>query len=224
MNMDKYISTDIQNKYNFYNYRHAVEIITQAFPDEWNDILHVLSAFRIEETALTTSGGSETNIPGKFESILYPRKWRNVQITSDLNVKFFERIIDQKKYSEYPAKESVIPNYISGHQVDYLKGRVAISIEWNKKDLAFDKTLTSLRAFYDCNLISAGVIITRDADLNEVFKEICDNDGRPIFRKYGSTSTWTGKLLPRLDAQQAGGCPILAIGIKRECIEGYGEY
>jgi hypothetical protein len=32
-----------------------------------------------------------------------------------------------------------------------------------------------------------------------------------------------GKLLPRLDSRRNGGCPILAIGIKKECIIDWSE-
>lgn len=92
-----------------------------------------------------------------------------------------------------------------------------------QENLAFDRTIADMKAFYECRIISAGIIMTRSAELNEAFKRITDNEGKPIIRKYGSSSTWMGKLLPRLDSRQAGGCPILAIGIKKACIEGYDE-
>jgi CRISPR-associated protein Csd2 len=36
--------------------------------------------------------------------------------------------------------------------------------------------------------------------------------------KYGASTTWMGKLLYRLNAGRNGSCPVLAIGIKPECI------
>ena len=33
-----------------------------------------------------------------------------------------------------------------------------------------------------------------------------------------------GKLLYRLESRRNGGCPILAIGIGKECIEDYGRF
>lgn len=125
-----------------------------------------------------------------------------------------------KQYEKYPSHESMIPEFMSGH-VDYLKGRVAVYLEWNKKDLAFDKTLADIRQLYECGIISAAVVITRGEDLNDAFREILDSDGKPILRKYGASSTWMGRLLPRLNARAAGGCPVLAVGIKKTCIEGY---
>ena len=221
MDIRKYLGASLSEKYEFFNYNHAIEIISQAFSAEWQDICDALNAFALEVEDLSDPGGSETRIPSKFDNILYPRKWRNVKITGDLHLKFYERIVDQKKYEDYPSADRVIGGYITGQHVDYLKGRIALGLEWNKKDLAFDRVLTSFRTFYDCNLISAAVIITRSADLNSAFKEIFDTDGKPIARKYGSSSTWIGKLLPRLDSRQAGGCPILVVGIKSKCIKGY---
>ena len=218
--MNSFISDEIQNKFEFYNYNNALEILAYAYPDEWKDILDALSQFVLYVDDLSSSGGSETNIPGRFDQVLYPRKWRNVLVNASLEVKFYERIVDMKQYEKYPSRESMIPDFMSGH-VDYLKGRIAAYLEWNKKDLAFDKTLADIRQLYECGIISVAVIITRGEDLNEAFKEITDKDGKAVFRKYGSSSTWMGRLLPRLNSREAGGCPVLAVGIKKACIEDY---
>lgn len=218
--MSYYFPDSIDNKFEFKNYNNALEIISHAYPEEWKDIIEALDRFMILKTDLSVAGGSETNIPGKIDSVLFPRKWKNVLINASLEVKTYERIVDMKQYEKYPSHESMIPEFMSGH-VDYLKGRVAVYLEWNKKDLAFDKTLTDIRQLYECGIISSAVIITRGEDLNDAFKEITDAEGKPISRKYGASSTWMGRLIPRLNARAAGGCPVLAIGIKKNCIEGY---
>ena len=46
-NFMKYIREDIQNKYGFYNYGHALEILHDAFPDEWNEIQSSLATLKI---------------------------------------------------------------------------------------------------------------------------------------------------------------------------------
>ena len=88
----------------------------------------------------------------------------------------------------------------------------------------------AMRTFYECGIIGVGVIVTRSESLNNVFKTVYDYDERsgiwkPVMRKYGASTTWMGKLLPRLDSRRNGGCPIVAIGIKEDCIidwdEGY---
>ncbi len=37
MGDEKYIEKDIQNKFDFHNYGHALEILHEAFPEEWGD-------------------------------------------------------------------------------------------------------------------------------------------------------------------------------------------
>ncbi len=218
--MSHTIPDGVENKFDFYNFNNALEILSYAFPDNWKDLLAALDHFEIYVEDLSAAGGSETNIPGKIDEVLYARNWKNVLVNATLDVKFYNRIVDMKQYEKYPSQESTIPDYISCH-ADYLKGRIAAYLEWNKKDLAFDKTLTDIRQLYECGIISAAVIITRGEDLNDAFKEIVDSDGKPISRKYGASSTWVGRLIPRLNARAAGGCPVLAVGIKKTCIEGY---
>ena len=105
-------------------------------------------------------------------------------------------------------------NYIDGHNIDFVKGRVAVDVEWNSKDQTFDRDLFAMRTYYECDIISVGVIITRDESLNDIFKK------HGLLSKYGASTTWMGKLLPRLNSRRHGGCPILAIGIKPDIVSG----
>ena len=115
----------------------------------------------------------------------------------------------------------MIPGYIDGHNIDFLKNKVAFDLEWNSKDQTFDRDLLAMRTYFDCGLIDVGVIVTRSEELNEIFKSLPDSSGAPLMRKYGASTTWIGKLIYRLDSRRNGGCPILAVGIKKGCVEGY---
>ena len=198
MDIRDYIEEDLLERFEFYNYNHALEIITQAFPEEWSNIVTCLRTLEITTADLRKAGGNETDIPKKFDDVLYPLDWKEIKI---------------------------VPGYIDGHNIDFVKGRVAFDLEWNSKDQTFDRDLLAMRTYYDCDIISAGIIITRAEELNDVFKTVYDHDGKPIIRKYGASTTWMGKLLPRLESRRNGGCPVLAIGIKKLCIvdwrEGY---
>ena len=88
-----------------------------------------------------------------------------------------------------------------------------MDMEWNSKDQTFDRDLFAMRTYHECDIISVGIIITRSKSLNSVFKDL------GISQKYGASTTWMGKLLPRLDSRRHGGCPILAVGITDACIE-----
>ena len=226
-----YINPELLEKFEFFSYNHAAEIITQSFPQEWSELVDCLSKLEITTQDLREAGGNETKIPKKFDDILYPYGWREIRISGDLHIKFFPRQAEQRgRFSSEPYEERVIKGYIDGHNIDFLKGRIAYDLEWNSKDQTFDRDLLAMRTYYDCDIISAGVIITRSLELNDVFRTVYDYDDkaqqwRPILRKYGASTTWMGKLLPRLDSRRNGGCPILAIGIRNKCIidwkEGY---
>lgn len=229
MDLREYIAPDLLEKFEFYSYNHALEIITQAFPAEWSEIVDCLRQLRITTDDLRESGGNETKIPKKFDDVLYPRGWREIRISGDLHIKFYPRQAEQRgRFSQEPFEEKVIPGYIDGHNIDFLKNRIAFDLEWNSKDQTFDRDLLAMRTYYDCDLVSAGIIITRSAELNDIFKTIYDYDGKtrqwkPILRKYGASTTWMGKLTYRLDSRRNGGYPILAVGIRKPCITDWEE-
>ena len=117
-----------------------------------------------------------------------------------------------------------------------MPGRIEY-LEWNSKDQTFDRDLYAFRAFHECDLIDAAVLLTRSADLDEVFVKLGPEidaktgkvklkDGKPkmLKAKYGASTTWMGKLLYRLNAGRHGGCPVLALGMKRTLITDWDEY
>ena len=196
MQIEEYVSPDLLEKFEFYNYNHALEIITQAFPEEWGQIVECLRKLSITTADLREAGGNETNIPKKFDDVLYPYGWREIRISGDLHIKFYPRQAEQRgRFATEPFEEKVLPGYIDGHNIDFLKNRVAFDLEWNSKDQTFDRDLLAMRTYYDCDIVSAGIIITRAEELNDVFKTVYDYDKRsgewkPIMRKYGASTTW----------------------------------
>ena len=219
-----YIGKDLLDRFEFYNYNHALEILTQAFPQEWEEIQDCLRRFEITIAELQEPGGNETDIPKKFDVALCPYGWREIRISGDLHIKFFPRKADQRgRFSDEPYEERALEGYIDGHNIDFLKNRIAFDLEWNSKDQTFDRDLLAMRTYYDCGIISVGVIVTRSKELDDAFKLIQDREGRPIIRKYGASTTWMGKLLYRLESRRNGGCPILAVGIRKACIRDWQE-
>lgn len=217
----KYIRPELLRKYEFHNYGHALEILYEAFPDEWAELQECLVNLTITLDDLKTAGGNESPIPKKFDDQLYPYGWREIRITGDLIVKLFPRKANQRgRFEKEPFDERIIKGYIDGHNIDFVKNNVAFDLEWNSKDQTFDRDLLAMRTYFDCGLIEVGVIVTRSEELNDIFKKEKDNTGAALIKKYGASTTWIGKLLYRLNSRRNGGCPILAIGIKKACIEG----
>lgn len=223
MDFKKYIDTSLLDRFEFQNYGHAVEILHESFPQEWFEIQECLDKLRLSIDDISQAGGNESPIPKKFDAVLYPYGWREIRISGDLTVKKYPRQAAQRRgrFSDVPFETEVIEGYIDGHNIDFLKNRVAFDLEWNSKDQTFDRDLLAMRTYFDCGLIDVGVIVTRSKELNDVFKNEVDKHGAPLLRKYGASTTWLGKLTYRLDSRRNGGCPILAVGIKKGCIEGY---
>ena len=131
-------------------------------------------------------------------------------------------------YRQFLGQADSVAKLLDSDSVKLSSTRIAFDLEWNSKDQTFDRDLLAMRTYYDCDLVSAGIIITRSAELNDIFKTIYDYDGKtrqwkPILRKYGASTTWMGKLTYRLDSRRNGGCPILAVGIRKPCITDWEE-
>lgn len=217
--VDRLVPSRLREKYEFHNFGHALEILTQACKDEWADLMECLQGLEIPIDDIRKAGGNESAIPKRFDDFLYPKGWREIRIAGDLLIKLFPRKSGQRRgaFADEPEREKLIQGYIDGHNIDFIKGKVAFDLEWNSKDQTFDRDLVSMRTYFDCGLIDAGIIVTRAEELNDIFREL------GVMAKYGASTTWMGKLLYRLKARRNGGCPILAVGIRKPCITGTSE-
>lgn len=203
------IPDKIADKYKFYNFNSALEILTQSYPKEFREIVETLDKFEIELSDIEEKGGNESNIPKKLSGLLRPLGWKEVEISGDLTV----RLLEGKKRKKV-EREFTLEEFISGHKIDYVKGDVAIDMEWNSKDQTFDRDLYAFRTFYECGVITCGVIITRSEGMNQIFSYL----GSDIKKKYGASTTWMGKLLPRIHARRHGGCPLLVVGLTPDTV------
>jgi hypothetical protein len=109
-----------------------------------------------------------------------------------------------------------------GFEVDNLKRRVALDVEWNAKDGNLDRDLSAYRALYDVGLLDVAVIITRD---HYGISQLAAQDLRSVdaARRLGTTTTTSiEKLEDRLKRGDGGGCPVWAVGITRATWAGGG--
>lgn len=189
-----YIPEDIRELYEIHDFKHAAAILSNEFPDEFEEICTALRKFKLTEDNITERGGRESQIPKNVSDILRPLEWTEGQLNAKL-------MVDDDVVS------------IDTHKIDYLKGRVAFDLEWNSKDQTYDRDLYAFRAFFDYNKISVGVLLTRSNELDPLFKRL------GVFSKYGASTTQMGKLLPRLKSGRNGGCPVLVLGITPRVVE-----
>ena len=190
-----FIPADISSMYEVEERHHAAAILANEFPQEFGEICSSLRDFRLTASDIRMPGGNESLIPKKFAAMLRPLGWREKRLKTKM-------LADD------------VETHVDTHKIDFLKGRVALEMEWNSKDQTFDRDLFAFRTFFEYNQISVGILITRGNTLDSLFEQMGSN----IKRKYGASTTHMQKLMPRLQAGRGGGCPILALGITRHLV------
>jgi len=206
--------------YEVLSYRNALHILYRACGEEFDQIVKALMDFRIDTMDMVRPGGNKSKVAIKMERLLHPLGWTETSIEADLDITRVSHVARTRK--KKTTKLYRIPGFVAGHKIDFVKGRVAFDMEWNSKDQTFDRDINAVRALYECNIVAAGVLLTRSADLVPLFREIQSRvDIKDFKSKYGASTTWMGKLTSRLDAGRAGGAPILALGIRRSVVSDF---
>lgn len=178
----------ITTHYEVHEWKHALAILRYDFPSQWQDILDVLTAFRLQQADIMKPGGRKSTVAEALDSQFYARGWE-------------EKAFDTRVVID--AVELRSPT----HKVDCFNAGIALEVEWNNKDPFFDRDLNNFRLLFDLRAVSVGVIVTRCDELQGIFDRI----GRGA--SYGASTTHMGRLLPRIEGGSGGGCPILAFGI-----------
>lgn len=209
-------------KYEIFSYRNAATVLRNGFPEQYSEIVSALNQFEISTEMIRMPGGSKSSI-ATYVDTLFDEDWVETRISGDLHVKLTHAKQKSKILHEYTRQ-----GFLDGHRIDFVKDKVALDLEWNSKDQTYDRDLYAFSAFYEAGAIDLGVIITRGSSLDNTYfrnlGKVLKKDGtegtEDVYKKYGASTTWMGKLLYRLDAGRNGGCPVLAIGITPKCVTG----
>ncbi len=210
----------ILQKYAWLETRNAAAIMGASNPTLLAELADVLSGFHLYDTDILVPGGNRGPIAIRLDAAFYERGWSAVRVNTEFKlVGKKKRALTSRAYDEEFLSTTVSNE---GFEVDNMKGRVALDVEWNAKDGNLDRDLAAYRALYELGLIDLGVIVTRDHQgIRDLAGE--DLDSEDAFRRLGTTTTTNmTKLEPRLTRGDAGGCPILAIGITRATWAGLG--
>jgi len=181
----------LRDLYEVYEWKHACAILQADFPNEWQDIIDVLSEFKLKKSHIIVPGGRKSIVADIIDQAFYVRGWQEKS--------FDTKMVIDKYEIDSPT-----------HKVDCFKNKIAIEIEWNNKDPFYDRDLNNFRLLFDMRAVSVGIIITRSDELQDIFNEL----GRG--KSYGSSTTHMGRLLPRIEGGSGGGCPILVFGINKK--------
>jgi hypothetical protein len=180
----------ITENYEVTEWHHATAILERDFPDEWSDLINVLSSFRLYRSHITAPGGRKSPIANLLDGEFYKLGWEEKQFDTKIVVDNHER--------NTPT-----------HSIDCYKNKIGIEIEWNNKDPFYDRDLNNFRLLHELKVISVGIIITRCSNLQEIFKKLDKG------ASYGASTTHMSKLLPRILGGGGGGCPLLVLGISQ---------
>lgn len=180
----------ITDNYQIIDWNHASAVMVGDFPDEWNDLIKTLTKFRLKKSSIVVPGGRKSLIAEDLDSAFYGRGWEE---------KSFETV------QSIDGEVREIPT----HSIDCYKNRVGLEIEWNNKDPFYDRDLNNFRLLFELRAISVGVVVTRCTELQDIFDDL----GRG--KSFGSSTTHFDKLRPKLIGGGAGGCPVIAFGIKK---------
>ena len=131
---------------------HAESILAGEFSEVIEELASTLLALRLPITEIIGSGGGETKFTQRLRRALAQLQWPK------------HTFVITKTVDGVP-KESV------SHEIDHVRrtdrGVVALEIEWNNKDPFFDRDLENFKRLHAEGAISAGVLITRGASLQE---------------------------------------------------------
>ena len=214
---------EVRNRWEFMETNSAAAVMQAVCPDEWRNIIQVLSTYRLQAEYWLKPGGNRGDIAAQIDSMFTNLGWCETRL--DLETRGILYSKDDKKIGD------LAPVYQQGYLVDNFKGRVVLDVEWNAKDGNLDRDLASYRSWYEAGVISAGVIITKDRlSLLNLARRIWDQYQQtlPIDQQVKrlpidlttSTTTTFDKAQLRMHRGVMGTCPVLIVAASEKTWDG----
>ncbi len=199
-------------RYAFAESRNAAAVLQASNPGAFDDVVAVLSDFKLVPTDITEPGRNKSPVAARLDLAFRELGWREGQYEVHVTSKLVRQ--PWSGAGERRRSETVTEALSEGYKVDNLKARVALDGEWNAKDGNLSRDLASYRVFYEQAIIDCAVMVTRTH--NEM-RELAICMGAET--KFGTTTTTNlEKLVPMMQRGDAGGCPLLAVAITPRCL------
>lgn len=201
----------------------AAAVMQAVCRAEWQDIVDVLSTYRLSAEYWLKPGGNRGDIAEQIDSLFSARGWQEARL--DLETRGILLSRDDAVIGDLP------PVRQEGYLVDNYKGRVVLDVEWNAKDGNLDRDLASYRSWHEAGVISAGVIITKDRlSLLKLARRIwseyqatrpeADRTARLPIDLTTSTVTAFDKAQMRVRRGVMGTCPVLIVAASERTWDG----
>ncbi|MEF3405501.1 BglII/BstYI family type II restriction endonuclease [Agromyces sp. CCNWLW203] len=224
----------IIERYDIIETRNAAAMFKASNPELLAEMVTVLDGFYFDVERIVRGGGSKHFISAELDEAFRVANWREA--------KFKQKLITELVLNPYkPAGEKSKTTRSSaseyeGHQIDNVKGRVGLDVEWNPKDGNLDRDFSNFRSLYDAGVLDLGILIVRrERDMRSLWSDTIArakelNNANFVSAKWSerlektpvdplgtSTTSNFEKLETRVKRGDGGGCPILAIAITTRC-------
>lgn len=224
----------VLSRYVFMETGSASKIAQAVRPDEFSDIVDVLSKFSLSSRLLLTKGGSRGPIPRIIDGAFERRGWTEARVDTYKRAFLFPgqhaSTVAGDPLGSYANEHLVSEIYQQGYSVDNVKGRTALDVEWNPKDGNLDRDFSAYRAWHEEGLIDLAVLLTRihedtrditDSSWLKFIEEHPEHAQREQTVNYRTTTTANfEKARERVLRGDLGTCPILVVGIGRKTWDG----
>jgi hypothetical protein len=217
------IPQEVHERYELRETRNASAVLAATNPDEFAEVIEVITDFKLLTSDLVDPGGNEGKVARWLNEAFRSRGWREGRYDTRISGEL--RLMPYAPAGETGVQVVTSEVFNEGYKVDNLKGRVALDVEWNAKDGNLDRDIGGYRALYDAGIIDGAVMITRTQDdLRRLAEKLALQAGQTAEaarRRLGTTTTTNlVKLEPRMTRGDSGGCPLLAIAISARGWEG----
>lgn len=216
--------------------RNAAAMFNASNPELLLEMAHVLDGFCFDVERIVRGGGSKHFISAELDEAFRVSGWREAKFKQNLTT---ELILNPYRPAGESAKEiRLSESEYEGHQIDNVKGRVGLDVEWNPKDGNLDRDFSNFRNLYDAGVLDLGILLVRRetgmrslwSDTISRAKELHEENfvsaaweerlnKTPEDPLGTSTTSNFEKLMTRVRRGDGGGCPILAIAITTRCYE-----
>lgn len=230
------LPASVVSRYDIIETRNAAAMFKASAPELLAELGAVLDGFYFDVERIVRGGGSKHFISAELDEAFRASGWREAKFRQQL---ITELVLNPYKPSGEQRKEirTSVSEY-EGHQIDNVKGRVGLDVEWNPKDGNLDRDFSNFRNLYEAGVLDLGILVVRrETGMRPLWSETISRAKELNQRSVVSTE-WTErlkktptdplgttttsnfeKLETRVKRGDGGGCPILAIAITTRCYE-----
>lgn len=228
------LPASVVERYDIIETRNAAAMFKASNPDLLGELATVLDGFYFDVERIVRGGGSKHLIAAELDEAFRVLGWREAKFQQELTTDLV--LNPYGPAGEKDKKHQVSTSVYEGHQIDNVKGRIGLDIEWNPKDGNLDRDFSNFRNLYDAGILDLGVLIVRrETDMRDLWSKTIARareldeanfvsaawslrlSKTPVDPLGTSTTSNFEKLITRVKRGDGGGCPILAIAITTRC-------